>query len=145
MKFIGHSARMRLGSGPENKGHLNVNYSFFLQILYWYTPFIHGTTMWKLGSWAFEKCGSFWVWKFLKGSYWLSKLSHFSIFLTAKCGVKKRHGHNFESSDPPWIGGLVNPIDYPILLFNYHIFIILRTWAFTWWYPGYVFLYQNLK
>ena len=28
---------------------------------------------------------------------------------------------------------------------NHHIFGIVRTLAFTWWYPGYVFLYQNLK
>ena len=28
---------------------------------------------------------------------------------------------------------------------HYHIFGIVWTWAFTWWYPGYVFLYQNLK
>ena len=28
---------------------------------------------------------------------------------------------------------------------NYHIFGKLWTWGFTWWYPGYVFQYQNLK
>ena len=28
---------------------------------------------------------------------------------------------------------------------NHHIFGTVRTLAFTWWYPGYVFLYQNLK
>ena len=28
---------------------------------------------------------------------------------------------------------------------NYHIFGIVWTWGFTWWYPGYDFPYQNLK
>ena len=28
---------------------------------------------------------------------------------------------------------------------NYHIFGNVWTWAFSWWYPGYVFQYQNLK
>ena len=37
---------------------------------------IQGTTRWKLTSWGFRKCGSFWVWQFSNGSYWLSKSSH---------------------------------------------------------------------
>ena len=39
------------------------------QILY---P-IQGGTMWKLTSQGFRKCGTFWVWQFLKWSYWLPK------------------------------------------------------------------------
>ena len=30
---------------------------------------IQGTTMWMLTSWGFQKCGTFWVYNFLKGSY----------------------------------------------------------------------------
>ena len=33
---------------------------------------IQGTTRWKLTSWGFRKCGSFWLWQFSNGSYWLS-------------------------------------------------------------------------
>ena len=63
---------------------------------------IQGTTIGKLTSWGFRKCGSFCPGEFLKQSYWLSKYSHFSFFLKAKCGVtKKRHGHNFDFSDSP--------------------------------------------
>ena len=63
------------------------------QILY----HIQGTTMWTSTSSAFRKCGTFGVYDFLKGSYWLSKFSHFSIFfyVQKKC-QKKRHGHNFD-------------------------------------------------
>ena len=46
------------------------------QILY----HIQGTTMWKSTSSAFQKCGTFCVYDFLKGSYWLSKFSNISIF-----------------------------------------------------------------
>ena len=48
-----------------------------------------GGTMWTLTSSAFRQCGTFWAWQFLKGGYWLSKLSHFSIFSTAKNLSKK--------------------------------------------------------
>ena len=36
---------------------------------------IQGRTMWKLTSWRFQKCGSFWWLKVLNQSYWLSKSS----------------------------------------------------------------------
>ena len=67
------------------------------QILY----HIQGTTMWKSTSSAFQKCGTFCVYDFLKGSYWLSKFSNISIFfdIQKQC-QKKRHGHNFEFSEP---------------------------------------------
>ena len=34
---------------------------------------IKGRAMWKLTSWRFRKCGTFWVLKVLNKSYWLSK------------------------------------------------------------------------
>ena len=37
---------------------------------------IQGTTMWKLTSRAFRKCGSFWASEFLNVSYRCSKLAH---------------------------------------------------------------------
>ena len=46
----------------------------------WITQFfqivcaLQGTTIWKMRSWGFRKCGTFWVYDFLKGSYWRSKL-----------------------------------------------------------------------
>ena len=43
-----------------------------------------GTTMLKLTSWGFRKCGSFCPGEFLKRSYWLSKSSNFSIFFKSK-------------------------------------------------------------
>ena len=46
----------------------------FFQILY----AIQGTTMSTLTSQGFRKCGTFWVYDFLKGSYWLSKSSQIS-------------------------------------------------------------------
>ena len=57
------------------------------QILY----HIQGTTMWKSTSSAFQKCGTFCVYDFLKGSYWLSKFSNISIFfdIQNRCHKKK--------------------------------------------------------
>ena len=39
---------------------------------------IQGRTMWKLTSWGFQKCGTFWGLKVLNQSYWLSKSSQIS-------------------------------------------------------------------
>ena len=39
---------------------------------------IQGTAIGKLTSRGFRKCGTFWVYDFLKGSYWLSKSSKIS-------------------------------------------------------------------
>ena len=66
-----------------------------------------GGTMRKSTSSAFQKCGTFCVYDFLKGSYWLSKLSNISIFfdIQKRC-QKKRHGHNFEFSEPALNQGL---------------------------------------
>ena len=57
------------------------------QILY----HIQGTTIEILTSWGFRKCGTFCVYDFLKGSYWLSKFSNISIFfdIQNRCQKKK--------------------------------------------------------
>ena len=55
--------------------------------------------MWKLTSWAFRKCGTFWACEVLNGSYRPSKMddSEKTAPSTKIRGVKKkRHGHNFE-------------------------------------------------
>ena len=41
---------------------------------------IQGTTMWNPTSWRFRKCGSFWAYEFLNGSYCCSKLAHCQNF-----------------------------------------------------------------
>ena len=46
--------------------------------------------MWKLTSWGFRKCDTFWVYDFLKGSYWLSKMDHFSNFLQQNVVLRKK-------------------------------------------------------
>ena len=70
---------------------------------------IQGTTIGKLTSRGFRKCGTFWVYDFLKGSYWLSKFSHFSI---AEGGVtKKQHSVKNAFSDSAWIWGVTNRVD----------------------------------
>ena len=43
---------------------------------------IQGRTMWKLTSWRFRKCGTFWDLKVLNQSYWLSKFGRFLTSLT---------------------------------------------------------------
>ena len=58
----------------------------FFQILY----HIQGTTIGKLTSWGFRKCGSFCPGEFFKRSYWLSKSSNFSIFFESKMRRHKK-------------------------------------------------------
>ena len=78
------------------------------QILY----HIQGITMWKSTSSAFQKCGTFCVYDFLKGSYWLSKFSNISIFSRSKKNVtKKRHGHNFDFSGLKRIAKVTHMVD----------------------------------
>ena len=73
---------------------------------------IQGTTIGKLTSWGFRKCGSFCPGEFLKRSYWLSKSSNFSIFFESKMRRhKKRHGHNFDFSGLKRIGWVTNRVD----------------------------------
>ena len=60
---------------------------------------IQARSMWKLTSRAFRKCGTYWAYHVLNGSYCWSKSDGFEILApSAKIrGVpKKRHGHNFE-------------------------------------------------
>ena len=147
--------------------------------------------MLKSTSSAFQKCGTFCVYDFLKGSYWLSKFSNISIFFdTQKQCQKKSHGHNFEFSEPAlnqsrkkcvsqaliqwWVRKLKivavsfffdiayfswqthfccplltlssnnSPLETPTPK-KYDIFGKLRTWGFTWWYPGFGYQYQKLE
>jgi len=61
--------------------------------------YIWGGTMWKLTSWGFRKCGTFWCLELLKRSYRRSESDDSEIFdLSPKIsGVqKKSHGHNFD-------------------------------------------------
>ena len=147
--------------------------------------------MWILSSRGFRKCGTFGVYDFLKGSYWLSKFSHFSIFFNSKmrCCKKKTRpqfwffGLATESVWVPPCGAHADSVASPknqncgrvfflqhllILLTDpkfqslltlssnnspletptpkkYDIFGILRTWASTWWYPGFGYQYQKLE
>ena len=78
--------------------------------------------MWKSKSRAFRKCGTFWVYDFLKGSYRLSKFSHFSI---AEGGVaKKQHSVKNAFSDSAWIGGVSHRVDYKSYSFQVRTIII---------------------
>ena len=86
----------------ETKTRITQNF----QILY----HIQGTTIEKLTSWGFRKCGSFCPGEFLKRSYCLSKSSHFSFFFESnmRCQKKKtrpqfwffRHETNNRSGPP---------------------------------------------
>ena len=55
--------------------------------------YIQGTTMWKLTSWRFRKCVTYWVFQFLNGSYCWSKSEDSEILasLAKKRGRKKKH------------------------------------------------------
>ena len=86
---------------------------------------IQGTTMRKLRSWAFRKCGTFWVYDFLKGSYWLSKSSQIPKNKIAEGGVaKKQHSVKNAFSDPAWIGGVPHRVDYNSYSFQVRMIII---------------------
>ena len=76
------SAVLKTWKTRETKTQITQNF----QILY----HIQGTTIVKLASRGFRKCGSFCPGEFLKRSYWLSKYSYFSFFFEAKCGVQKK-------------------------------------------------------
>ena len=79
-----------------------VNFSKF-----WCCIIYLGGTVWKLTSWGFRKCGTFWGLELLKRSYRRSESDDSEIFdLSPKIsGVKKKsHGHNFEFWLLIWIG-----------------------------------------
>ena len=79
---------------------------------------IQGTTMRKLTSRRFRKCGSFWASEFLNGSYRCSKLTDCEILgpLPKIRGVaKKRHGHNNEFWALPSNQRGSNMVDYTLI------------------------------
>ena len=82
------------------------------QILY----HIQGTTMWTSTSSAFRKCGTFGVYDFLKGSYWLSKSRNFSFFFL-------KFDLTLTVNNSPLKTATLK---------KYHIFGNLRTSAFQW-------------
>ena len=98
------SAPLKTWKTRETKTRITQNF----QILY----HIQGTTIGKLTSWGFRKCGSFCSGEFLKRRYWLSKSSNFSIFFKSKMRCqKKRHSHNFDFSGLKRIGWVTNRVD----------------------------------
>ena len=123
------SAVLKTWKTRETKTRITQNF----QILY----HIQGTTIGKLTSWGFQKCGSFCPGEFLKWSYCLSKSSNFSIFLKSKMRCQKKDtyytltANNFALKTPPGK--------------NYHIFGNLRTSVFQWWYPGYGLVFENFE
>ena len=59
---------------------------------------IQARSMWKLTSRAFRKCGTYWAYHVLNGSYCWSKSDNVEILAPSakiKSRKKKRHGHNF--------------------------------------------------
>ena len=98
---------MNWGGGNEN----SQNFAFFCILSisrnFDVASYIWGGTMWKLTSWGFRKCGTFWCLELLKRSYRRSESDDSEIFdLSPKIsGVKKKsHGHNFEFWLLIWIG-----------------------------------------
>ena len=74
---------------------------------------IQARSMWKLTSRAFRKCGTYWACHVFNGSYRPSKMDESEKTDPSPkiSGVKKkRHGHNFEFSDPPLNQRLGNPL-----------------------------------
>ena len=75
--------------------------------------------MLKLASWGFRKCGTFGVYDFLKGSYWLSKSSQIS---RKKMGrrrcQKKKNCHNFDFSGLKRIAKVAHRVDYTCYSFQ---------------------------
>ena len=90
---------------------------------------IQGTTIEKLTSWGFRKCGSFCPGEFLKRSYWLSKSSNFSFFFWKFYLTLTANNSPLKSRTPK----------------KYHIFGILRMWGLRWWYPGYGIVFENFE
>ena len=65
---------------------------------------------------GFRKCGTFWVYDFLKGSYWLSKSSQISKKNWVRGSVpKKSHGHNFNFSGLARNQRLTNRVDFTLI------------------------------
>ena len=98
--------------------------------------YIQGTTMWKLTSWPFRKCRTYWDLKFLNGSYWWSKSEDSEILapLAKISGRKKKsHAHNIQNKEPPSNQPWNNPVppsliqhEASILLFERVTFFLRR-------------------
>ena len=77
---------------------------------------IQARSMWKLTSRAFRKCGTYWAYQVLNGSYCWSKSDNCEILApSAKIrGVtKKRHGHNNDFWGPKRIAGRPHHVRSP--------------------------------
>ena len=93
-------------------GHLKTQKNVFFRISHNYLTFWcrrpnTGSTIRKLTSRGFQKCGTYWVFEFLNGSYGSSKSTESEIFDSSpKIGdvTKKRHGFNKPFWDLKWIG-----------------------------------------
>ena len=93
-------------------GHLKTQKNGFFRIshnnrTFWCRRPNMGSTMRKLTSMPFQKCGTFQIFQFLNGSYGCSKSTESEIFyLSPKIGdvTKKRHGFNKPFWDLKWIG-----------------------------------------
>ena len=60
--------------------------------------YIQGTTMWKLTSWRFRKCVTYWVFQFLNGSYCWSKSEDSEILASlAKIRGRKKKQHSVKN------------------------------------------------
>ena len=93
-------------------GHPKTPKNVFFRISHNYWPFWcrrpnMGSTIRKLTSRGFQKCGTYRVFEFLNGSYGCSKSTESEIFDSSpKIGdvTKKRHGFNKPFWDLIWIG-----------------------------------------
>ena len=89
---------------------------------------IQDRTMWKLTSWRFRKCGTYWACEVLNGSYRQSKMEE-----SEKKGpsskirgvTKKRHGHNFEFWGLKLNQRVKNPLFSALIQYGDEIFKIV--------------------
>ena len=91
--------------------------------------YIQGTTMWKLTSWPFRKCRTYWDLKFLNGSYWWSKSEDSEILapLAKIIGRKKKHSVKNQIWELPLNQPLNNPI--PPSLIQYGASNLIFGWV----------------
>ena len=81
---------------------------------------IQARSMWKLTSRAFRKCGTYWAYQLLNGSYCWSKSDNVEILApSAKIRdvTKKRHGHDNEFWGLKRIAGRPNHVRRPCYSF----------------------------
>ena len=101
--------------------------------------YIQGTTMWKLTSWPFRKCRTYWDLKFLNGSYWWSKSEDSEILapLAKISGRKKKsHAHNIQNKEPPSNQPWNNPVPPSLIQHEASILIFERMVFFYGAFPG---------